>query len=73
MVAAIVNFVKARMELLKMNMHTGMSLESERYKRLSQDAVVCILKTINSVGQINCETVTAILKLLKDDDEGPIT
>ena len=73
MVAAIINFVKARMELLKMSMQTVMSLESERYKRLSQDAVGCILKTISSVGQINCETVTAILKLLKDDVEGPIT
>ena len=69
MVAAIINFVKARMELLKLNLMTGMNAESENYQRLSQDALASVIKNINSVGKMNCDAVTGILKLLQDDFE----
>ena len=68
MVAAIVNFVTARFELLKLNLLSGLDPMSDKYKSLSQETTAQVTKQINSVGKINCETATTILQLLTEGE-----
>ncbi len=64
--AALLNFARARFELLKLNLACGMDPVSDKYKQLSQAAVSHVQRQISTAGKINCDTATQILKLMND-------
>ena len=52
---AIINFVKARAELLKLNLKSGMELSSDVHFHMSQEATANIVKQVASIGKLNVE------------------
>ena len=66
MVAAIVNFVTARIELLRLNLLSGLDPVSDKYQSLSQETTAQFTKQIDNVGKINRETATTILQLVTE-------
>ena len=65
MPTAIINFVQARAELLKLNLNSGMEPTSEAYKRMSQETTAQILKQVASIGKLNVENGADILSIIQ--------
>jgi len=49
MVAALANYVAARIELLKVNLASGLSATSDKYQGLAQETATRVAKQIDSV------------------------
>ena len=64
--SALYKLVSARLELLKLNVLTGMARASPKYAALSQECVTVLTRQISSVGRMNAEQVGNILRLVAD-------
>ena len=62
---AIVKYVEARSELLKLHINSGLEPTSEKYMRLAQDTTANILKQVASCGKLNCDNTVAILSIVQ--------
>ena len=62
---AIINFVKARAELLKLNLKSGMEPSSDAYLHMSQEATANIVKQVASIGKLNVENAAEMLSIIQ--------
>ena len=65
--SAIINLVRARAELLRLNLKSGLLVDSSEYQRISGDATAVIAMQIGNVSKLNCEQSAEILKLCTED------
>ena len=64
--APLLGFVRARMELLRLNLASKASIDSPEYMKLSQESLQAVLTQIKAVGKLNVDTVTQIMKMCEE-------
>ena len=65
--SAICKLVQIRVELLKLNLKSGVNPTSVSYVSLSQEAKYVTLIQFGAVGKLSCDQATNILKIVTDE------
>ena len=68
--SVIVNYLKQRVEILNLNIKTGIDIASEEYGKLCKDAVSAIKQVCNGVRGVSPQELTDLLSTIT---EAPLT
>ena len=62
--SALCKFVQVRVQLLQLNLSSGLTLESRQYHAMAQETVALLVTSIGNVPKLTTEQVTTIMQMI---------
>ncbi len=62
---ALVSFVRARLEILELNLRTGLARDSEKYNKLASEAVGAMTKMTAGIKELKASDLSVLLQMIE--------